>query len=164
MSRRTALILMVIVLGVGGALRLFELEGRSFWFDEAFSCTLAHDCSWTEMLDRTGRDVHPPLYYALLHIWSACFGTAVVTLRGLSVVAAEATLVGLYLFCRDGLASRDADDEQALGRSRAVGVAAAALLAVSSIHIRWSQETRMYTLATALAAWWLTFPAKSMRT
>jgi hypothetical protein len=151
MSRFTALIFMIIVLVVGGALRLLELDGRSFWFDESFSYTLAHDCSWTAMLDRTGRDVHPPLYYALLRIWIACFGTAVVTMRGLAVFAAEATLVGLYLFCRDGLASRDAGDDHATGRSRTVGVAAASLLAVSSIHIRSSQETRMYTLGTALA-------------
>ena len=116
------------------------------WFDEAVSYTLVSQFSYSEMIDRVGRAVHPPLYFILLRQWAACFGTWLAAMRSLSVVLAGATMVGVYFFCRDALG----DDARPPGESRVVGALAATLLAASSVQIAWAQQARMYTLGTAL--------------
>ena len=84
-------------------------------------------------------DIHPPLYYWLLSLWAVPFGQGEAALRGFSVV-----LGTLMVWATWGLG-------RALG-GRAVGLAAAALLAVSPLAVQYSQEVRMYALAGLLAA------------
>src|SRR5579863_5893457 len=78
--------------------RLWTISERSLWFDEAFSYTLACESTWAEMVARTATDVHPPLSYALLCLWSHLAGTSVVGLRLFSVFWSVMTLIGCYLF------------------------------------------------------------------
>ncbi|MFQ6100879.1 MAG: glycosyltransferase family 39 protein [Anaerolineae bacterium] len=78
-------------------------------------------------------DQHPPLYYLLLHFWLALFGDGEVAVRALSALLGTLTIPALYLLGR-----RLADEK--------VGLLAALLLAVSPFHVRFAQETRMYTL------------------
>lgn len=161
MSRKAAGVFLTIIVVAGVGLRLHRLAERTFWFDEAFSHALIHDFGWTEMLDRTGRDVHPPFYFIALRIWAAVFGDGIVTLRLFSVLMAALTMVGAYLlvveaFSRDG---GKADPKT----PRAAGLTAAALLAVSTMHVYWSQEARMYTLATALLVWSSWFLLRAIR-
>ncbi|MGM0487476.1 MAG: glycosyltransferase family 39 protein [Planctomycetota bacterium] len=153
-TKRSAFLLILIV-AAGVAVRCHGISERTFWFDEAFSNRMIADFSWGEMIERTGRDVHPPLYYIALRIWSTAFGDAIITLRLFSVVMAALTLVGLYHLVFEAAAyGRHALEPAA---ARAAGLSASALLASTTLHIYWSQEARMYTLGTALVAWssWL---------
>jgi hypothetical protein len=151
MSRRWAIGLLSAVLLGGLALRCYRLGEASLWFDEAVSFTSIHDFSWSEMIRRTGEAVHPPLYYVCLRLWCACFGTSEAAMRGMSVALALLTILGTYLFCRDAFANSENAEQDGCLQSRGIGLLAAALVSVSSVHIVWAQQARMYMLGTALA-------------
>ncbi len=72
----------------------------SFWRDEAFSYLMAnqpiHLLFWS-----TAQDANPPLYYLLLKLWMALFGTSEVSLRSLSFVFFWATLYVAFIIMRD---------------------------------------------------------------
>ena len=116
------------------AVRLWGLDKESFWFDEAYSVALArYPVRLSSLVELVG-----PVYTLFLHGWlylgdtdwlvrlpSALFGTATV-----------------YVIYRLGEALWDAE----------VGLLAAFFLALSPLHVWYSQEARMYALATLLAA------------
>lgn len=84
---------------------------------------------------------HPPFYYLLVRLWMNGFGSAIATVRSLSVVFALLTFPALYWL---GLE---------LFESPLVGWLAIALYAVSPFHVLYAQEARQYslwTLATVL--------------
>lgn len=150
---RLTLLGLCAILSLALYLRAYHLSDRTIWFDEAFSYCMVERFSWWEMIDRTGRDVHPPFYYIVLRCWTACVGTSPVGLRSLSVAMGGATIIGFYFFCRDVFSAGCLDKNKRLQQcARSAALLAALLIAVSPSHIRWSYEARMYTLTTALLA------------
>lgn len=146
MKKYHVISLLALLFVAGTLLRLYQLDNRSLWFDESFSWALSQ-FSLHELIDRTGQDVHPPFYYLSLKAWTLLFGTSVFAMRMLSVAFASLTLVGVYLFSRDAFSYPDRIAPQ----RKEIGLVAVALVAFSSVQIRWAQEVRMYTLGTALA-------------
>nr|HID14351.1 hypothetical protein [Anaerolineae bacterium] len=124
--------LLLTIVALGGLLRIYHIGSKGLWLDEAFSVWLG----WQpvgEMLGWLIRiDQHPPLYYTLLHFWMI-LGDDAVTVRALSALFGTLTIPVIYLLGR-----RLADEK--------VGLLAALILAVSPFHVRFAQETRMYTL------------------
>jgi len=149
-SRRdTGLLVMVLalILGIAAALRFYNLDAQSLWADEGNSAALATR-SLAAISADAANDIHPPLYYWLLHLWTSIFGHAESGLRSLSAV------FGVLLV----LATAE------LGRRlyhTAGGFAAGLIAAVAPFQIYYSQETRMYILVALEAAlamlllWWL---------
>ncbi|GAB4543272.1 MAG: hypothetical protein Kow0063_36290 [Anaerolineae bacterium] len=117
-------------------LRLYRLAGQSLWSDEGNSVALAR-ASLREIASRTALDIHPPLYYWLLHGWIRVFGESEVAVRSLSAVAAVLLVAMVYRLgaCLSG---------------KRVALLAAFLAAVSPFQIYYAQEARMYAL---LALW-----------
>jgi mannosyltransferase len=148
MTSKTMLCLLLILV-TGGLLRSWQLVERSLWMDEAFSFSLIHDFSWPEMIRRTASDYHPPLYYCLLRLWVGIFGESVLALRGFSFLLGEFSVLAIFFFCRD--AATQSRNEENKKSATGIGLIAAALLALSGEHVRWSQESRMYILGTTLA-------------
>lgn len=108
------------------------------WWDEGLAAWAARQ-SLAEAAAWTARDVHPPLYFWLLHAWRLLSGDSEFGLRLLSALVGVVTVAAAYL----------------LGRRVAgppAGVLAALVVAVSRFAVAWSQEMRMY----ALAALWAT--------
>ncbi len=155
MSRSAAFICLILVTAAAIILRLYQIESHSFWLDEAYSWTMATKFSCGEIIRRTANDFHPPLYFMILKCWIAVCGDSEVAQRLLSVMCDVFTMLTLYLLCRDAFAGTT--DTDAKRESRAAGVLAAAMYAVSGIHIQWSVETRMYSMAAFLsvASSWL---------
>jgi len=155
MSRTVAFVSILLVGLVAISLRLYQINSHSFWLDEAYSWTMATKYSFSEILQRTANDFHPPLYFMILKCWIAVFGESEVAQRLLSVTCDMLTLQTLYLLCRDAFAETTGADGKR--ESRMIGVLAAAMYAVSGIHIQWSVETRMYSMAALLsvASSWL---------
>ncbi len=118
------------------ALRLWGLASESIWLDEATSIVLAR-MSLPDMVRWTAVDIHPPLYYAILHFWLA-LGDGEAQVRLLSVVCGVCSVAFLYLLARRLF-------------NRRVALASAALLAASPFHVWYSQETRMYAMLALLA-------------
>lgn len=136
-SRNRLLAGAVGVLMLAFLLRTPCLSLSSLWLDEIHSYERASQQSWQavhEMLRFTG---HAPMYEAvLLHCWMK-LGTSEFVLRFPSVMSALMSIAATY----------------ALGRgifNAQVGLLSAFLLAVSPLHIYYSQEARMYTLAALM--------------
>jgi uncharacterized membrane protein len=102
------------------------------WFDESFSLLLA-ERSPGQIWNITAGDVHPPLYYVMLHYWMWLFGSGAASVRTLSVTLD----IGTLLLCMQLIS---------LVASRRAACIAGLLFALLPISIRYSQEARMYTL------------------
>lgn len=124
-------LLLVILLG-GLALRLYRLGTDSLWYDETVSALLASK-PLPAMWAHTARDIHPPLYYALLHGWTRLAGRSEFALAFLSLGFG---LANVALAAHLGLRHY----------GPRVGVAAAGLAALSPLGVWYAQEVRMYTL------------------
>jgi len=124
------------VLVLAAALRSFRLGSPGLWLDEAVSWIFAR-ASWAELLDLLRLDSGPPLYYALLGLWTRSWGDSAVALRSFSVVAGLLGVTLLFFVGRRLFGER-------------TGLAAALLLAVVPIQIRHAQEARAYTLLAFL--------------
>jgi mannosyltransferase len=132
---RIALILAVTTI-VGALLRLHQLSVKSFWIDEGASVSFA-TMPWRPFLKTLWNyQGNMTLYYFLLRAWIH-LGDSEFVVRSLSVIFAVLTIPAIYL-----LGKRLFD--------RFTGLIAAALLAVHSFHIHWSQEARGYSLLLLL--------------
>ena len=123
------------------ALRLYHLGGESLWYDETVSVFLARQ-SIPELIAHTARDIHPPGYYLLLHLWGWLTQPTLTT--GLEFLYAWPSLFWGVLLLPLLFA---------LGRrlfTPRVALIALWLTAVNPYHIWYSQEVRMYTLGAGL--------------
>ncbi len=121
---------------VAFALRVFRLEFQSLWYDEAFSVYLAR-MSLAEITARTAADIQPPLYYYLLHFWTALAGEGEFAVRFMSLCFGVLTLPLIYVTAR-----RLFDPSAA--------VVSVLLAALAPLYLWYSQEARMYTQITFL--------------
>ena len=134
---RSRLVVLGLVLGLALGLRLLGLQRNELSFDEAFSALVA-SASPTEILAELNNDSSPPLYYLLLYLWRAVAGSGPAALRGLSVLCG---VTAVFLAYRLGRRLWGAD----------VAWLGALLLAVSPLHIYYSQQVRPYALFVLLA-------------
>lgn len=127
------MIILILIFGLG--LRLISLN-QSFWLDEATSGFITRDFSFTQIITRfSPGDFHPPLYYLILKVWGSVFGYSEIGLRSLSVVAGVASIYIVYLLARKLF-------------NRQTALIASGLLATSGLHLYYSQDARMYVLAS----------------
>ncbi len=133
-SRLTLILVLLLALG----LRFYRLDAQSLWSDEGNSAGLAGR-SLPLITAAAAGDIHPPLYYYLLHFWAQVWGTSEHDLRALSALAGLALVALVFLI------------GQALF-GRGVGLIAAALAAINPFQVYYSQEARMYMLAAMLGA------------
>lgn len=120
----------ILLLGMG--LRFYRLEAQSLWYDEGTSARLSEG-PLRHILESAAQDIHPPLYYVLLHGWTALVGRSVFSLRAFSALA------GVLLIAATGsLAARLFD--------RRAGRFAMFLMAIHPFAVYYAQEVRMYTL------------------
>jgi 4-amino-4-deoxy-L-arabinose transferase-like glycosyltransferase len=142
LSGQLVTLTLVVLLLLAFALRLYRVGDRSVWWDEGWSVWVARQ-PLVEIAQQTGHDVHPPLYFSLLHGWRIGAGDSEFGLRAFSAYLGTLTVAAAYLVGR------------AVGGKK-LGLLAALFLTVSRFHIIWSQEIRMYSLAAllaVLAAW-----------
>jgi mannosyltransferase len=134
---RLLLVALLLIIAVGAALRLSELNADSLWLDEASSIEFANHPP-AGIIEATAKDVHPPLYYFALHYWMLLFGDSETAVRFLSALFGILALPVIYK-----VAAHLFD--------RSTGLLAAGLLALSRFHLEFSQEARMYSLLCLLS-------------
>lgn len=104
----------------------------SIWFDESYSAYLVRG-SFSQIWNETALDVHPPLFYFALKIWSSIFGTTDVAMRFMPVFFGLLSIIVLYQLVK-----------------KVLGVKAATistlLVSISPMFVRYGQEMRMYTM------------------
>jgi len=129
---------LLAILLLASCLRFYRLDGQSLWNDEGTSVAVAQRDLATIARDAAG-DIHPPLYYWLLHGWVRMVGTREAAVRSLSALLGVGLVALIY----------------ALGRllaGRRAGLAAALLAAMNPFQVYYSQEARMYMLLAVLSA------------
>lgn len=118
--------------------RVYLLSAQSLWNDEGTSIALAAR-SLGAIVDGAARDIHPPLYYFLLHYWMLINGNSEFAARFLSVIAGVLIVALTYRIARFFF-----DVE--------VANVAAYFAAFSPFGVYYSQETRMYVWVAFWAA------------
>ena len=76
-------LVLLFVLALAAFLRFYLLDGQSFWNDEGNSARIA-ERSLQLITEGAAGDIHPPLYYYLLHFWRGLFGSSEFALGSLS--------------------------------------------------------------------------------
>jgi len=159
MEKKTVYILLGLILLLGLFLRVYQLDHKSLWMDEAFSVhhaglydlgSLNYNVAMTEAA--------PMGYYVLLHYWMGLFGNSVVAIRLLSVLFGVLSVGLLYLLVR-------------LFFDVQVGLLASFFMAISMEQVLFSQEARIYSLFTFLtllmvyffARWFLLLEKESQK-
>jgi mannosyltransferase len=129
MSKNTERILLFSILLLTISIRLAFLTQKNLWFDEVFSWHLSLDSFYT-IIVRTSADIHPPLYYFILKIWSFIFGDSVFSMRLLSTIFTSAAVFFIYPLCKRVMSPLNA-------------LMVLVLYAVSPLNLYYSQEARM---------------------
>jgi 4-amino-4-deoxy-L-arabinose transferase-like glycosyltransferase len=128
--------LALLVLVVGGALRLFQLNLPGLFLDERYTMAAAH-LDWTSVAGLRGvYEVHPPLYYLLVKM-VGLGGAQLVSARLLSWFAGTLTVALAYVLFRRLLGARTA-------------LVAELAIAIAPIHVAYSHIARQYALVTLL--------------
>lgn len=120
-------------------LRLLNIEQKNLWFDEIFSWHLSQK-SFVSIINGTAGDIHPPLFYLTLHIWTMIFGESVFAMRMLSVLFSLLTSFILFNLLRIFI---DNKSFILLGMI---------LFALSPLNIYYSHEVRMLNMNLFLCA------------
>jgi mannosyltransferase len=125
----------VLILALGFGLRVYGLNTSSLWLDEIHSFERASQETWQAVHDMLIAAGHAPAYeVGLLHFWMK-LGTSDFILRFPSAVSGLLTIPIVFTLGRRVFNTK-------------VGLLSALLLAISPLHIYYSQEMRMYSLAT----------------
>lgn len=118
------------------AIAASTVDKFSIWFDEAFGSYLVR-FDFLQIANYTAHDVHPPLYYWLLKIWTTFFGNTELGIRSMSIFFGAVTIIFTFLVVL-----------RLFGR-RAAQVSVLFLI-LTPLFVRYSQEGRMYTVLTAI--------------
>lgn len=128
-------LLAVLVLAAG--LRWELLGTRPLWLDEAYSVRIAGKTFYEILAFLRISDAHPIGYYALLALWIRWVGVGLAAMRALSLICGVAAVVLTWRLSRQLF-------------SPAVGIVAAAVVALNPFQIIVSNEIRMYPLLACL--------------
>lgn len=127
-------------------LRIYNLDLQSPWGDELFTLINSHsNKSLGEIFSALRGDVHPPLYYYIVHFFVEVFGDTVYVARFVSLLFGLGGIVALYYLAKELF-------------NKNVALLVVLLLSINHFHIYYSQEARMYTMlffATILSFFYL---------
>lgn len=121
-----------LILLAASILRFLKIDRRDFWYDEAFTGVAIKERFWG-MIDMIIKDVHPPLYYVSVKIFSSFFNYSVFGIRLFSAVFGVLGIWAVYLFAKN-----------LFGKKAALWTSA--VMAISPFAIQYSQEARMYAM------------------
>lgn len=137
---------MVGIMALGAALRVAAVLGNGrFWFDEIITWEIASH-PLRDMWTYLAVENHPPLHYFIIHAWMRVFGQGEIAVKLSSVLAG---LLGIWV---TGIMGKRLFGPR-------TGLWAAGITALSTFHIFFSAEARMYPWlylfgAISLWMWW----------
>lgn len=131
--------MIILIIFLGFIARMINLN-QSLWLDEAINVLAARNLPfWQFVTGYPIGDFHPPGYFAILWLWGRIFGFSEISVRFPSVIFGVLTIYLTYLIGKNLFSKR-------------VGLIAAILLALSPLHVYYSQEARMYSFAAFAAS------------
>lgn len=139
-SRKIEWAVVVLLLLASWLLHLQKLDAQDIWWDEARNIDVA-----SRPLSRIAQapelDIHPPVYFYGLHVWTRFLGTSAFAARLFSVFCGLLATALSYPLARSLAPGRP---------GRLAGLLALSLAAFSPYALAEAQETRMYTFSWAL--------------
>lgn len=117
--------------------RLLHLGDQSLWVDEAFTYMVTKSDTWLATLSR---DVHPPLYFALITLWTNIVGISEFSFRYPSVLASVVSTALMVVL------AKEIPHHRPRRQAAYLPLIAALLFALADLEIQVSQEARSYTL------------------
>ncbi|CAN7730114.1 glycosyltransferase family 39 protein [Pseudomonas sp. PSB11] len=141
----------LLILALAVLTRFYDLTAAAIWGDEGSSVLMSR-YSIADIWVHAAHDVHPPLYFMLLHGWIELFGDGIFSIRSLSALPGiAAVMLGMWLV--------------RLIASPRAALLAGLMLALLPTAVRYSQEVRMYSLlglwllgATIALVYWVKQP------
>ncbi|MCX6046096.1 MAG: hypothetical protein NT075_13380 [Chloroflexi bacterium] len=137
-QKQRFLLALLIVFGLLS--HLLRLRWQPLWWDEGYSVYFATE-PLARMLWLTAHDIHPPLYYALLHGWLFLFQSAQPAVLRLFSVFVGTIALPLFAWLAHTF----------FPQRRHLPWLATLLLAINPMQLFYSQEVRMYELALLLS-------------
>lgn len=135
-NRGSTALKLILVMALGVFLLSFGLGANDLFEDEVMGLAIATG-SFSDVVLQALRDVHPPLYFLLLHYWTAFWGVSELSARSLSVLFAVLSIWLTY-----ALAGRIF--------SRRSAFFSALLVAVSPYIIFYGRLARYYSMVMFL--------------
>jgi len=156
-----AWIALIIIILATFALYIRTLDKQSLWFDEGLSVFFAIRPLPKLIHTLIREDLHPPLYYLLLHFWITLAGKSELAVRMPSAFVALLMVPLTFAVVWEAWGQ----DRETPHARTIIGIAAAALVGSSPFLAFYAQETRMYSLAAALslATTWVFLKATRIR-
>jgi len=123
--------MMAGIIACGALIRIAAAVGNGrFWFDEIITWEIAAR-PWSEMGKYLAMENHPPLHYLIVAAWMRLFGAGEIVVKMSSVLAGALGIWVTGLFGKRLFGAR-------------AGLWAAGITALSTYHIFFSAEARMY--------------------
>ena len=141
-TRKAEWAVAILILLGAWTLYLQRLDAQDIWWDEARNIEVATR-SLSQIAGAPELDIHPPLYFYGLHLWTSLLGTTAFATRLFSACFGLLAAALTYRLAR-GLAPGTT--------GRLSGLLALGLAAFSPFLLAEAQETRMYTFAWTLLA------------
>ncbi|MFH1561341.1 MAG: glycosyltransferase family 39 protein, partial [Patescibacteria group bacterium] len=140
LTKRSAIF---IILLIGLLLRLISAN-QSFWLDEAVQVWASQQFTVKSLITNyMPGDFNPPLYHLLTLVWIKFFNNSELLIRLLPIGLGTGSILVLWKIAKE------------VGKEK-LAILTSLLLASSPLHIYYSQENRMYILAslgTLLVVW-----------
>ena len=128
---------LLFILLMGFLLRLIALN-QSLWLDEATTGRVVQEYGFRQIITQfSPNDFHPPLYYLLMKLWTNIFGYSEIALRMPSIAFSLLTGYLVYLLGKKL-------------KNEATGLWAGVFFLFNPLIVYYSQEARMYMMATFL--------------
>lgn len=148
-------IVAVAILLLGLLSRGLHITLHSFWTDEGFSFFYAYS---PDLVQALASDFHPPLYYAVLRLWSELTGHSELALRWFSLLPSVGSLACVFQLAKEIVRARSPH-----WAGEAVPYLAMLMLALADAESYLSQEARHYTWLTLLILCSMLFLARWLR-
>ncbi|CAN5325858.1 hypothetical protein BH09SUM1_BH09SUM1_17050 [soil metagenome] len=123
---------MAALLVVAAAVRVADIFWHPNGPDEGFTMDLASG-SWTELIQKTAADTHPPLHYMMVKLWLAVVPGRLFAAKSLTIIFAVATIWLTFLLAKRWFTERAA-------------WLAAACMAAAPYQIYWSHIARSHPI------------------
>lgn len=161
MKKKTAFILLALILLLGSFLRLFKLGEESFWLDESATVYAANQSASyivgniynkrvlvPEYFKDGGGEM--PAYFLLSYYWTRLVGLDEFKMRLLPAIFGIISILMIYILGKEIF-------------NKEVALIAAFILAINHQNINYSQEARMYSLLVLLAISSTYFLARALK-
>lgn len=135
-AKRYVIPILIAILLLAAALRVWGITSESYWLDEAISIRQAQ-VNYATSIEMLKHDVNFPFYIILLHSWIKLFDTSEFSSRFLSVIFGVLSVGMIYLLAKKLFSER-------------VAIITVLLMSFSPILIYYSQEARSYSLLVLL--------------